>query len=326
MAPPSIRTQFFPPAPTFTETSLPSLSSRIYIITGATTGIGFELAQILYSRSATVYIATRNAGRIASSIQALKSAFPESTGRLESLVLDLSDLTSIAPAARYFKEKESRLDGLVLNAGVMIPPEGSQSKQKHELQMGTNCLGGYLLMRSLEEVLVNTTRIAEKGTVRVVWLASTLQISTPEKGIIWDDEKSQPKVLKSQMENYKMSKVGNAFFARETAKRLGSEGVMSVCVNPGFLKTELQRNMPGAVSFVMGVVFKPAKYGAYGELFGLLSPEVTAEKNGAFIIPWGRFSDLPVDVEDGCKDKENGGTGLSKQFVEWCEKETKDYM
>ncbi|EEU35223.1 uncharacterized protein NECHADRAFT_54507 [Fusarium vanettenii 77-13-4] len=317
----SVRSQMFPPSPTFTEASLPSLSSRVYIITGATSGVGLELAKILYSSSATVYIAARTSSRIASAIQTIQSEFPDSTGRLESLSVDLSDLRTIAPAASEFLGKEFRLDGLVLNAGVMTPPEGSKTQNGHELQMGTNCLGGYLLMRSLEDMLVSTAKIAQKGTVRVVWLASTLQIGTPKGGIIWDESNTAPKVVSNQMENYMMSKVGNVFLAHETARRLGGEGVVSISVNPGFMKTELQRHMPGPVSFMMVSVL----FGAYSELFGLLSPDVTSDRNGAFIVPWGRFGCLLEDIKQAVKSKEQGGTGTSEKFVEWCERETRGF-
>lgn len=68
--------------------------------------------------------------------------------------------------------------------------------------------------------------------MRVVWLASTLQIGTPKGGIVWDEERDAPKVVKNQMENYMMSKVGNVFLAHDTAARLGSQGVMSVVSPP----------------------------------------------------------------------------------------------
>ncbi|KAH7015037.1 hypothetical protein EDB80DRAFT_323486 [Ilyonectria destructans] len=321
----STRTQMFPPSPAFTEDSLPSLSSRVYIITGATSGVGFELAKILYSKSAVVYLAARNVSRITSSIQAIKELFPQSTGRLEALEVDLSDLQSIAPAVELFKGKETRLDGLVLNAGVMTPPDGSKSKQGHELQMGTNCLGGYTLLRLLEDALISTASLAEKASVRVVWLASTMMGIPEAGGIIWDETKSEPKVVKSQMENYMMTKVGNILLSHDAAMRLGAHGVISVSVNPGFLKTELQRHLPGPAAFVMGMVFKPAKFGAYSELFGLLSPEITSEKNGSFIIPWGRFGRLPCDIQSALKTKEQGGTGVAQRFVDFCERETKAY-
>lgn len=74
----------------------------------------------------------------------------------------------------------------------------------------------------------------ESGTrsVRVVWLASTLQIGLPKGVIAWDEERREPRVVKSQMENYMMSKVGNVFLAQDTARRLGSKGVLSVVSLP----------------------------------------------------------------------------------------------
>ncbi|KAH7122891.1 hypothetical protein EDB81DRAFT_912985, partial [Dactylonectria macrodidyma] len=326
----SVRDQVCPPSPVFTEDSLPMLSSRVYIITGATSGVGLELAKMLYSKSATIYIAARNAARIASSIQAIKELFPESTGRLETMQVDLSDLKSIAPAAEHFKRMETRLDGLVLNAAVMTPPDGSKSRQGHELQMATNCFGGYTLLRHLEDALVSTVSIAERASVRVLWLASTLQPGAPMigipkgGGIIWDENKSEPVVVKNQMENYMMTKVGNAFLAHDTAMRLGNHGVISVSINPGLIKTELQRHMPGPAA--IGLVFKPAKFGAYSELFALLSQDITHDKNGSFIIPWGRIGKFHAEIESALKTKEQGGTGVAKRFVDFCERETKMYQ
>ncbi|RKL15206.1 hypothetical protein BFJ68_g5843 [Fusarium oxysporum] len=298
----TVRTQLFPPSPTFTESSIPSLNFRVYIITGATSGVGLELAKILYSRSAIVYIAARNYSKITSAIKEVQSAFPDSTGRLESLCVDLSDLASIKPAAQQFLAKEIRLDGLVLNAGVMMPPEGSKTEQGHELQMGTNCLGGYLLSRLLEELLVKTTVVADEGTVRVVWLASTLQMGTPKGGLVWDEVKKEPKLVKDQMENYMMSKAGNLLLAHETSQRLGSQGIISV-----------------------GLMFKAPKYGAYSELFGLLSPDITADNNGVLIYPWGRIGCIPDDIKVSLKNGQEGGTGLSKAFADWCEREARQY-
>jgi len=76
-----------------------------------------------------VYIATRNKEKISRAIASIQQEHPDSRGRLEPLIVDLADLTTIGPAARKFLAQESRLDVLVHNAGVMRPPAGSKSKQ-----------------------------------------------------------------------------------------------------------------------------------------------------------------------------------------------------
>jgi retinol dehydrogenase-12 len=72
-------------------------------------------------------------------------------------------------------------------------------------------------------------------------------------------------------------------------------------------------------------MFKRPKYGAYSELFAVLTPEVTLERNGDFIIPWGRFGVLPCDIASAMKPESEGGVGLSEKFWEWCERETASF-
>jgi hypothetical protein len=65
--------QLFPPSPTFTENSLPSLSNRVYLITGGNAGVGFEFARILYLKGATVYIACRSESKTNIAISSITS-------------------------------------------------------------------------------------------------------------------------------------------------------------------------------------------------------------------------------------------------------------
>lgn len=119
----------FPPVPTFTDKNLPSLSGRVYIVTGAASGVGFELAKILYAAGGTVYIAARSTSRCQGAIEKIeKQGKSGSGGKLESMVVDLADLVTVKPAAQGFLEREKRLDVLFHNAGVMTPPSGSKDK------------------------------------------------------------------------------------------------------------------------------------------------------------------------------------------------------
>jgi retinol dehydrogenase-12 len=125
------RAQIFPPEPTFTDKDLPSLVGKVFIITGAASGLGFELAKILYIAGGTVYVAARSVSRCEGAIQNIKTQTlgQKSEGKLTTMVVDLADLRSVKEAANEFLRQENRLDVLVNNAGVMLPPAGSKGKQ-----------------------------------------------------------------------------------------------------------------------------------------------------------------------------------------------------
>jgi retinol dehydrogenase-12 len=141
--PPSLFTQLFPPAPTFLPKNLPLLAGKVFIVTGAASGVGFELAKILYAAGGSVYVGARSTARCSEAIERIKaSAAAERKGRrsggktevktkgtLGSVVVDLADLASVKSAAEQFMRSEKRLDGLIHNAGVMMPPAGSKDLQ-----------------------------------------------------------------------------------------------------------------------------------------------------------------------------------------------------
>ena len=87
-------------------------------MTGGYSGVGFELCQILYEPNATVYIAGRSQSKGSTAISNIKKIIPESSGRLEFLLIDLSDFSTIKSGVEAFTAQEKRLDVLVNNAGV----------------------------------------------------------------------------------------------------------------------------------------------------------------------------------------------------------------
>ena len=221
--------QVFPPAPTFTETNLDSLAGKTCLVTGTTSGVGLELAKMMYAAGGTVFMGARSAERNAQCIETIRSeARSSSAGTMVHLSLDLSNLGSIKASAEEFLQKADRLDVLVHNAGIMTPPAGSKSSLGHDLEMTTNCLGPYLLTHFLAPLMGRTAATAPKDSVRIVWLTSMVAALTPKDGILWEEDGGSPRVLKDQMENYMQSKVGNLFFAREYVDRLGKDGVLSV--------------------------------------------------------------------------------------------------
>ena len=228
--------QMFPPAPTFTETSLPDLQGKVYIVTGASAGVGKELARLLYSHNGTVYCAARSSERANAAMTWMKEAHPSSTGSLHYLHLDLNDLDGIKPSAEAFLAKEQRLHVLFNNAGVMVPPLGSTTKQGLEMQLGTNCVAPFLFTKLLTPVLVSTAKMdgGQSGAVRVVWVSSSAaHLGAPTGGL--DVRNLDYKKDATVFTKYAVSKGGNVLHAVEYQRRFGDEGVVSVvssCLPP----------------------------------------------------------------------------------------------
>jgi len=140
------------------------------------------------------------------------------------------------------------------------------------------------------------------------------------------DAQGVPVVQAKAMENYMQSKAGGTWLAAEFAKRLGDQGILSVSVHPGLMRTELQRNMPALGRLMMSLVFKPPVYGAYSELYAGFSHDLKPEHNGGHTMAWGRIADLPDDIVKGMKSKSEGGTGAAQKFIEYCDREIKKFL
>jgi retinol dehydrogenase-12 len=196
-------------------------------VTGSSSGIGKELAQILFSHNAKVYVAARSSEKAAKAIESIKQTFPNSKGRLEFLHLDLGDLTTIKKTTEEFISKETRLDVLWNNAGVQISPQGSKTKQGYELQLGTNTIGPFLFTKLLTSILQATAKEAPLGSVRVVWTSSSIAESlSPQNGV--DMDNLDYKVDKGAWHKYGISKAGNILHPKEYAKRYLDDGIVSV--------------------------------------------------------------------------------------------------
>ncbi|KAL8388214.1 hypothetical protein RB595_009377 [Gaeumannomyces hyphopodioides] len=318
----------FPPKPEFTESHVGDLTGKVYIVTGSNTGVGFELAKILYGAGGTVYVAGRSEDRCRAAVAAIGAAHPGSAGRAVFLRLDLADLRAVKAAAAEFLAAETRLDVLFNNAGVMMPPADRRTAQGLDLQLGTNCVGHFLLTRLLTPALVATAASAPPASVRVVWVSSSAaELLSPSPGGLDVGNLDYKKKDERGEVRYGVSKAGNYLHAAEFARRLRAQGVVSVAVNPGNLETELTRHLGGVLTKVLNWTLQhPPVYGAYTELWAGLSPKVGIEKSGEWVAPWGRFETIRDDVAQATKHVEEGGTGTGLKFWEWTEEQVKPYL
>ncbi|KAK2774322.1 hypothetical protein FQN53_003676 [Emmonsiellopsis sp. PD_33] len=318
-------TQAFPPVPAFTEKDLPDLQGKVYIVTGSNTGLGKELANILFSKNAKVYVAARSEEKAAKAIESIKNAHPSSSGELVYLPLDLNDLTTIKASANAFLAKERKLHVLFNNAGVMTPPQGSKTAQGYELQLGVNTVAPFLFTKFLTPTLLSTAKAEPPNTVRVVWVSSCgAELLSPKLGVPLDNLDYHND--QSASYKYGVSKAGNYLHACEFAKRYSGNGIVSVALNPGNLLSELSRHRGFLLRQMMRATHYPPLFGAYTELFAGLSPEVTIERSGHWIVPWNRFLPMRQDLADATKTEAEGGNGTGLKFWEWTEKQVKPYL
>ncbi|KAK3312514.1 hypothetical protein B0H66DRAFT_525581 [Apodospora peruviana] len=321
-------TQIYPPKPTFTEADVPAGSQRgrVFIVTGGNAGIGLQLTKILYTAGATVYIASRSKDKVEAAIKDTTTNSPPTgtSGQLKFLHLDLNDLNIVRAAATTFAQQETKLDVLWNNAGTganAVTP-GQRTAQDLEPMIGFHCVATLLFTQLLVPQLRAAAAASPAGQTRVVWTSSGLaEAGSPPNGM---DFAVIDKGTKNAMQNYGASKAGTWFLSREFARRYKKDGIVSVCLNPGYLKTASFDGTPAPVMFVMNrVMLSKPIFGAYTELFAGLSPEVTLEESGSYIIPWGRVrANAATGRQDLIKaggSEAEGGLGYGEKLWKWCE-------
>ncbi len=239
----------------FTEASVADQSGKCFVITGANTGIGFEISRVLSARGARVIMACRSKEKAEQAIARLKQVNPEA--ELAFLPYDQSDLESIREAANQLAA-ESRIDALINNAGVMTPPL-TRTKQGFEQQFGVNHLGCFAFTALL------LPKLAETEGSRVVVTSS---FAHRHASIDWEDLNAEHSYDKTK--RYAASKLANALFFFELDRRLRASGssVTAVGCHPGFAATDLGRHM-GALQILLpvtGLLLNSAAKGAWPAL------------------------------------------------------------
>ncbi|THH31611.1 hypothetical protein EUX98_g2596 [Antrodiella citrinella] len=290
---PTFWTQTYPPKPKFSVDQIPDLTNRVCIVTGGSSGIGYETAKALLDHNAKVYIAARNTTQIQTAIDSLK----EATGKEAiSLELDLSSLASVRRAAKEFLSKEKELHVLFNNAGVMAPPVELTTADGYDLQFGTNVVGPFYFTELLMPALFAGKETSSDSHARII---TTSSFGAFLSGLHWDTfVDGPPRVKLGTKRLYLQSKNANVVIARQIAQRYGDKGILSMSCNPGNLKSNLQRHVSGFELWVLKTfLLYPTSYGALTQLWGGVMPEAI-QHNGQFLIPWARAARGPDDTYD----------------------------
>ncbi|GAA1758154.1 oxidoreductase [Nostocoides vanveenii] len=252
----------------WTASDIPDQSGRLFVITGANSGIGLEAAKSLCAIGAHVVFACRNMAKA-------DAARADIAGSHEARQLDLSDLDSVRAFAADFGDR--KIDVLINNAGIMAIPK-SLSPQGHELQFATNVLGHFLL----------TALLLPQVTDRVVTLSS--QVHRAGKVDVSDPDFANRRY--NPWLAYAQSKLADLMLAYELQRRLTADRspIRSMAAHPGYSATNLQSKGGSLQSTLMGLanrlpfVAQPAAMGALPTLYAATVPDLPG---GSYIGPDG---------------------------------------
>ncbi|KAH8165399.1 hypothetical protein CIB48_g2878 [Xylaria polymorpha] len=207
------------------------LAGQTVLITGCSAGIGIETSRALYLTGATLYLTARNLEKAKTTLSDIVSS-----DRVHLLELDLESLASVRACAAEFLSKNTSLNILICNGGVMIPPEG-RTKDGFETQFGTNHLSHFLLFNLLRPALL-AGATPEKSS-RAIILSS---MGHRRGGVNFDNVNFEGNY--KPMMAYAQSKTANLWTANEIERRYGSQGLHAWSIQPGGVtNTELGRHL-----------------------------------------------------------------------------------
>ena len=250
---------------------IPDLTGKIALVTGANSGLGYEISLALAAKGARVVMACRTAEKGEQAASLIRSQTPKADLVVEAL--DLADLGSVRRFAAAFQQQYSALHILCNNAGIMAIPR-RETADGFEMQFGTNHLGHFALTGLLLGPLLNTTG------ARVVNVSSGLH----ERGTINFGD-LMGKTTYEKWTAYSQSKLANLLFAYELQRKFVAASVdaKSVGAHPGYAATNLQAvgpNMEGSWLARIGMALanrllaQSAATGALPLLYAATAPDV----------------------------------------------------
>lgn len=247
--------------PTWRPVMVPDLSGKIFLITGANSGLGLEALKIVAANGGEVIMACRNTDKAEAAAEDVRAEIHGA--HLHVLPLDLADLASVKAFAAAVKARFSRLDVLLNNAGLMAPPL-QRTKDGFEIQFGTNHLGHFALTGQLLDLL----EAAESP--RVVQISSLAHRGGRFR---WDNLNAEKSY--SRWPFYGHSKLANLVFAKDLNRRLTRAGYKTrgYAAHPGYAATGLQDTVPGG-SIFNALVAQPASMGCLPGVMAATSEDV----------------------------------------------------
>ncbi len=292
---------------------VPPQGGRRAVVTGASGGLGLEVARRLAGAGAEVVLAVRSPERGERAAAAIREDHPGA--RLEVRTLDLADLASVARVAEGLLDEGRPLHLLANNAGVMRPRRRTETVDGLELQFATNVVGHYALSARLAPLLTRS------GGARVAWMSSSAaHVGRLDLGDLQATRRYRP------FRAYAQSKLADLVLALFMAERAAASGanLASMAAHPGYVRTNLfsagasvGRSRPRrSLLEARWLPHQEVDWGAEPLLVALTSPEAA---NGAYYGPagpWGLVGPATLVRAPRRATREGLGARLAEALAE----------
>lgn len=248
------------------------LKGKVAVVTGCTSGIGYETMRVLSLRGATVAGTSRSLER---ATEACRSV----SGPTIPLRLDLGDPQSCVDAAMQIRSANTPIDMLICNAGYRGGGNDRELINGVEKHLAINHLGHFIFVNRLLDKLY----LSWQGRIVVVASRASYR-DVPEEGIRFDDLKLTDDY--SDRMAYAHSKLANVLFAHGLARRLKGTRITANSLHPGVINTEIDRNvnklMQLGFAVIAGVTGKNVEEGAATSCFVATHPSLGATSGEYF--------------------------------------------
>lgn len=223
---------------------------KTILVTGATSGIGFEASVQLATQGHRIVMVGRDEQKTRACVDDVKRR--SSSGSIESLLCDFASQASVRALAEAYRAKYDRLDVLVNNAGTVFNDRGV-TKDGIENTFAVNHLGAFLLTNLLLDLVVKS------APSRIVIVSSTGHY----RGTMDLNDLGFEKGGYSIMGAYARSKLGNVLLMRGLVKRLEGKGVTVNALHPGAVATNIWAGAPGWAKPILSL----------GKMLFMITPE-----------------------------------------------------
>ena len=247
-----------------TDQVVSRLQNRVALVTGANTGIGQVTARRLCEMGAHVFVACRNAASGQAAVDAIRAAV--AGAQIELLPLDLGDLQSVRACASAFLQRDLPLHLLINNAG--LAGAKGMTASGFELAFGTNHMGHFLLTQLLLD------RIKQATSARIVTVSSRAHYRA--SGLDWAALRETTASTVGLVE-YNNSKLANALFSAELARRLAGTGVAAYSLHPGVVATDVWREVPRPFRWLLKLGMISVEQGAATTMYCATAAECAGE-------------------------------------------------